>query len=123
MTDSVSHNKGINKELAELYDLDKPAGQLFCGSNTTLRFSGDMDKQVARIEADMKLEHVIKNLMVNLEMDTKNGSFAAQSLDMCLCLVSPEYSHKPWNFNKLYVNHLEQQEAELTLFCYKDQVA
>ena len=28
MTDSVSHNKHINKELAELYDLEKPAGQM-----------------------------------------------------------------------------------------------
>ena len=121
MTDSVSHNKGINKELAELYDLDKPAGQLFCGSHTTLGFSSSMDKQVGRIEADMKLELVIKNFMVDLETDSKNGSFAAQSLDMCLRLVSPEYSHKPWNYNKLYVNFLEQQEAELTLFCYKDQ--
>ena len=121
MTDSVSHNKGINKELADLYDIEKPAGQLFCGSHTTLGFSGNMDKQVARIEADMKLEHVIKNFMVDLEMDSKNGSFAAQALDMCLRLVSPEYSHKPWNYNKLYVNHLEQQQADITLFCYKDQ--
>ena len=121
MTDSVSHNKGISKELAVLYDLDKPAGQLFCGSHTTLGFSGNMDKQVARIEADMKLEHIIKNFMVDLEMDSKNGSFAAQSLDMCLRLVAPEYSHKPWNYNNLYVNHIEQQQVDLTLFCYKDQ--
>ena len=28
MTDSVSHTKHINKELAELYDLEKPAGQM-----------------------------------------------------------------------------------------------
>ena len=121
MTDSVSHNKGINTVLADLYDLEKPAGQLFCGSHTTLGFSGNMDKQVSRIEQDMKLELIIKNFMVDLEMDSKNGSFAAQALDMCLRLVSPEYSHKPWNYNKLYTNHLEQQEAELTLFCYKDQ--
>ena len=121
MTDSVSHNKGINTVLAELYDIEKPAGQLFCGSHTTLGFSGNMDKQVSRIEQDMKLEHIIKNFMVDLEMDSKNGSFAAQALDMCLRLVSPEYSHKPWNYNKLYINHLEQQEAVVTLFCYKDQ--
>ena len=38
--------------------------------------------------------------------------------------ISPFYQnmlHKPWNYNKLYINHLEQEQAELTLFCYKDQ--
>ena len=121
MTDSVSHNKGINKEMAELFDLDKVAGQLFCGSHTTLGFSAEMDKKVGRVEADMKLELVIKNFMVDIDCDSKNSSFASQALDMCLRLVAPEYSHKPWNYNKLYINHLEQQQAELTLFCYKDQ--
>ena len=121
MTDSVSHNKGINTVLADLYDLDQPAGQLFCGVHTCLGFSGDMDKTVGRIEADMKLELVVKNFMVDIDMDSKKSSFAGQALDMCLRLVAPEYSHKPWNYNHLYINHLHQEGADMTLFCYKDQ--
>ena len=121
MTDSVSHNKYINKELADLYDLEKPAGQLFCGVHTCLGFSGDMDTSVARIEADMKLEHIVKNFMVDIDMDSNKGSFAGRALDMCLRLVAPEYSHKPWNYNHLYINYLQQVEADMTLFCYKNQ--
>ena len=121
MTDSVSHNKGINTVLADLYDLDQPAGQLFCGVHTCLGFSGDMDKTVSRIEADMKLELVVKNFMVDIDMDSKKSSFAGQALDMCLRLVAPEYSNKPWNYNHLYINHLHQEGADMTLFCYKDQ--
>ena len=94
---------------------------MFCGVHTCLGFSGDMDKTVARIEADMKLEHVVKNFMVDIDMDSKQGSFAGRALDMCLRLIAPEYSHKPWNYNHLYINHLQQEEADMTLFCYKDQ--
>ena len=29
MTDSTEHNKGFAAQLAEMYDLEKPAGQIF----------------------------------------------------------------------------------------------
>ena len=47
--------QGIAKELQTLYDLDKPAGQLFCGSHTTLGFSSSHHKKVSIIESDMKI--------------------------------------------------------------------
>ena len=121
MTDSVGHNKGIAKELATLYDLDEPAGQIFCGSHTTLGFSNAMNKKVSVIETDMKVEQVLKNFMVGMELDSKNGSLAGQALDMCLKLVAPEYSHKMWNYYKQFTHYLEQKEVKVTLFAYKDQ--
>ena len=121
MTDSVAHNKGINLVLAAIYDLDEPAGQLYCGSHTTLGFSAAMNKVVSILERDMGIEKVVKNFMVDIDMETKNGSFAGQALDICLRLVAPEFSHKPWNYNGLFVNFLQQQGAENSLFCYKDQ--
>ena len=57
--------------------------------------SGALKKIVAVIESDMKMEQVIKKFMVDIEFESKNGSFAGQSLNMCLRLVAPEYSHKP----------------------------
>ena len=39
MTDSTEHNQGFSKLLAEMYSLETPAGQLFCGTHTTLGFS------------------------------------------------------------------------------------
>ena len=36
MTDATEHNKGFAELLAEIYSLEKPAGQLFRSSHTTL---------------------------------------------------------------------------------------
>ena len=121
MTDSVGHNKGINLELQSLYDLDKPAGQLFCGSHTTLGFSSVLNKKISQIETDMKVDQVISKFMVSMDLDSKNGSLAGQALDMCLKLVAPEYGHKSWNYNKEFINFLDQKNIKKTLFCYKDQ--
>ena len=121
MTDSVEHNKGFAQILAELYNLDKAAGQLFCGSHTTLGFSSAMNKIVSRIETEMKVDIVLSNFMVDMELDSKHGSLAGQALDMMLKLVAPEYSHKSWNYHRLYVNFLEQKKVENVLFSYKDQ--
>ena len=38
-TDSVDQNKGVNFILQEMFNLDKPPGQLFCGTHTCLGFS------------------------------------------------------------------------------------
>ena len=121
MTDSVGHNKGLAAVLADIYDLDQPAGQIFCGSHTTLGFSNALNKRVSAIEADMKVEQVLSKFMVGMELDSKNGSLAGQSIDMMLKLVAPEYSHKMWNYYKLFVSYLEQKGVPVTLFSYKDQ--
>ena len=121
MTDSVEHNKGIAKVLQELYNLDKAAGQLFCGSHTTLGFASALNKVVASIERDMKLENILAHFMVDIEADSKHGSFAGQSLDMMLKLVAPEYSHKQWNKYKDFTEFLRLNNVEMVLFSYKDQ--
>ena len=64
MGDSVQHNKGINKILQELYSLETPAGQLFCGSHTTLGFAAGINKVLRHLEAEMKIEQVLKGFMV-----------------------------------------------------------
>ena len=74
MTDSTSHNKGFAIVLAELYNLDEPAGQLFCGSHTTLGFSSAMNKVVKVIESDMKVENILSKFMVGMELESKHGS-------------------------------------------------
>ena len=121
MTDSTSHNKGFAALLAELYNLDEPAGQLFCGSHTTLGFSSAMNKVVKMIETDMKVETILSKFMVGMELESKHGSLAGQALDMMLKLVAPEYSHKQWNYYQLYTNFLEQKGVDMVLFSYKDQ--
>ena len=67
MTDSVEHNKGFAKVLADLYNLDTPAGQFFGGSHTTLGFSSAICKQISAIEKDMKLENITAHFMVDIQ--------------------------------------------------------
>ena len=84
MTDSVSHNKGVADVLQDLYDLDTKAGQIFCSTHTTMGFSNSMNKDVANIEGDMKVEQILQKFMVAMKLDSKHGSLAGQVLDMCL---------------------------------------
>ena len=119
-TDSVDHNKGVNFILQEMFDLDKPPGQLFCGTHTCLGFSNAQNKVVTEVESKMKLETVLSQFMVGMELDSKSGSLAGQALDMQLKLVAPEYKHKSWNYHGLYTHYLEQRNVELSLFSYKD---
>jgi hypothetical protein len=119
-TDSVDHNKGVNFILQEMFDLDKPPGQLFCGTHTCLGFSNCQNKMVMEVERKMKLETVLSQFMVGMELDSKSGSLAGQALDMQLKLVAPEYKHKSWNYHGLYTLYLEQRGVELSLFSYKD---
>ena len=120
ITDSVEHNKGVNQILADMYDLDKAPGQLFCGSHTVLGFSNAMNQVVMKVELKMGLDKVLAGFMVGLELDSKHGSMAGQSLDMMLRLVAPEYKHKSWNYYGTYIHYLQERGLDITLFSYKD---
>ena len=120
MTDSVEHDKGISPLLAELYDLDTQAGQIFCNTHTTLGFSSGMNKVMRNVESGMKMEEVVKSFMVDLDYDIKNSSISGQALDMMLRLVAPEYSHKPWNRYSQFMVYLKERGLDGHLFAYKD---
>ena len=121
MTDSTEHNKGFAELLKEMYNLDSCAGQLFCGTHTTLGFASGMNKQLALVERDMTLEAIFKNFLVDLDFDSKHGSVADQALDCILRLVAPEFQHKPWNYHKEFTTYLDVNGVENVLFAYKDQ--
>ena len=50
--------------LAEVYDLDKKAGQLFCSSHTNLGMSAAMNKFLRLLEAKMKMDELVQGFMV-----------------------------------------------------------
>ena len=120
LTDSTEHNKGVNVLIQELYELDKPAGQIFCGTHTTLGFSNAMNSTVLRVELKMGLDKLLSGFMCSMKLDTKNGSLAGQALDMMLRLVAPEFKHKSWNYFGSFTHYLEEWGIPLTLFSYKD---
>ena len=120
MTDATEHNKGLAEVLAEVYDLDKKAGQLFCSSHTTLGLASAINKFLRLLESEMKMDELVKGFMVDLDVDSKNGSVAGHSIDMCLRLVAPEFNAKPWNKNKQFLQFLEERGDHAVLFSYKD---
>ena len=120
MTDSTEHNKGFAQILAEMYSLEKPAGQLFCSSHTTLGLARAFNKVMRLVEGDMELEKQVQTFMVDLDVDSKNSSVAGQALDMCLKLVAPEYSEKMWNKYSEFMLFLEEKKVKPVLFAYKD---
>ena len=69
----------------------------------------------------MKLENILMNFLVDIEADSKHGSFAGQCLDMMLKLVAPEYSHKQWNKYRGVLEFLKVHEVNKVLFSYKDR--
>ena len=52
MTDITEHNKGFSQVLADIYSLEKPAGQLFCSSHTTLGLPRALNKVLGTVEVD-----------------------------------------------------------------------
>ena len=50
--------------LAEVYDLDKKAGQLFFSSHTTLGMLAVMNKILRLLEAEMKMDELVQGFMV-----------------------------------------------------------
>ena len=121
MTDSTEHNKGFAEIMKDVCNLDTAAGQLFCGTHTTLGFSSAVNEQLALVERDMTLEVIFQNFMVDLDFDSNHGSVAGQALDCILQLVAPEFQHKLWNYNKQFAMYLDTNGIENVLFAYKDQ--
>ena len=78
------------KLLAEMYDLDNPKGQIFCGVHKTLGFSVAMNKMLAIVERDMTLETILNNFMIDLDFDCKHGLMVGQACDVILQVVATE---------------------------------
>ena len=61
----------------------------------------------------MKMDELVQGFMVDLDVDSKNGSVAGHSIDMCLRLVAPEYNAKPWNKKKQFLQFLDESLVQL----------
>ena len=54
--------------------------------------------ELLRLELSMGLDELLSTFICSMELDSKNGSLAGQSLNMMLLLVCPEFKHKSWNY-------------------------
>ena len=82
--------------------------------------SAAINKFLRFLEGEMKMDELVQGFMVDLDVDSKNGSVAGHYVDMCLLLVAPEYNAKPWNKNKQFLQFLDERGAHAVLFSFKD---
>ena len=94
--------------------------EFFGGTHTTLGFSSAMSKRVAVIERDMKLKNILAHFMVDIKPESKHDCFAAQTVNMMLRFVAPEFSHKPWNYYKPF---LDSQKKKVEIFLNDTKVS
>ena len=80
--------------------------------------SAAINKFLRFLEGEMKMDELVQGFMVDLDVDSKNGSVAGHSIDMCLRLVAPEYNAKPWNKNKQFLQFLDERGAHEVLFSF-----
>ena len=85
LTDSVSHNKFLSKEIPKLFDMDFQTGQIFCTTHTNLGFARSMNSSIALIETQIGVNNILGGFMVQIEQNSKNGSLAWQFVD---CITS-----------------------------------
>ena len=72
--------------------------------------SAAINKFLRFLEGEMKMDELVQGFMVDLDVDSKNGSVAGHSIDMRLRLVAPEYNAKPWNRTSSSYNSLMRGE-------------
>ena len=120
MTDSVSHNKKIAQDLAEKYEREDPAGQVFCNSHTSLGISRAINSGLNELEVEMGVENIFKSVLVEVTYEKKHGSIVAQSVYALLALIDAEHSAKTWNYHNDFVIWLKQHDIEPHFFRYRD---
>ena len=120
MTDATAHNKGVSKILAETFNREYPAGQIFCDSHTVLGFDRCMVKVINSVEETMGMQNIFNSFMVYVEIDQQKDTVAISTVSWTLSLFGPDKSSKPWNYYKDFSTFINRDERHVHLFSLKD---
>ena len=120
MTDSVKHNKKLSANLAEKYEREVPAGQVFCTAHTASGFINSLNTSIAKIEQEMGMDNLFRSVLVNVVYEKKHGSVTAQCIYSLLALIDSEHSDMVWNYHSGFMLHLRENSIKSHLFPYKD---
>ena len=120
MTDSTAHNKGISKILANTFDRENEAGQIFCDSHTVLGFDRGISKVLNRIEEKMGMTNIFNSFLLDVDIDQRKDTVAMSTVSWTLSLFGPDNINKPWNYYKDFRIYLEQKEKSIHLFLLKE---
>ena len=121
MTDSVGHNKKISEDVAELFNLDTIAGQIFCSTHTNLGFCKTLNDAIHQIEEKHGINTFISSFLVDMEYESKNGSVFGQFVDQICRLCGLELSYKPWCIGPGLKRFCNENHVQYEMFLYKDE--
>ena len=70
--------KGLEENVAKLFNLDTKVDQLFCLTHTNL---GSMNEFIRAIEMKIGVESILESFLVTIDKKSRNGCLAGQYVD------------------------------------------
>ena len=95
MTDSVSHNKGIEELVAETLEVDHLPSHLLCNVHPSLMFVRETLKLFVEIDSTLTPEKIYAGFAITIT--DQQISVFQNCVDCTLRLVSRDFNHKAWN--------------------------
>ena len=95
MTDSVSHNKGVEELVAKALELDHMPSHLLCNVHPSLMFVREMMKLCVKIDTTLTPDKIYAGFAITIT--DQQISVFQNCVDCTLRLVSRDFNHKAWN--------------------------
>lgn len=95
MTDSVSHNKEVEKMVADTLETDHIPAHLLCNVHPSLGFTREILTLFVEIDTTLTPDKIYAGFAITIT-DTQISVFQ-NCVDCTLRLVSRDYNHKAWN--------------------------
>ena len=112
MTDSVSHNLGVEDIVSEELEVDHLPDHLLCQVHPSLMFSRVLTKLWREVDTTIGPQKIFAGFC--LTINTDQVSVTENWVDCLLRLVSHDFDHKQWNKAEqfdLYI-HPKQNKAK-----------
>ena len=95
MTDSVSHNKGVEEIVAEALEVDHIPSHLLCNVHPSLMFVRVALKLFVEIDSTLTPEKIYAGFAITVT--DQQISVFQNCVDCTLRLISRDFNHKAWN--------------------------
>ena len=95
MTDSVSHNKGVEELVAIALEVDHLPSHLLCNVHPSLMFVRETLKLCVEIDSTLTPEKIYAGFSITIT--DQQISVFQNCVDCTLRLVSRDFNHKAWN--------------------------
>ena len=111
MTDSVSHNKGVEELVAEALDVDHLPAHLLCNVHPSLMFVRETLKLFVEIDTTLTPEKIYAGFAITIT--DQQISVFQNAMDCTLCLVSRDFNHKAWNKSEEFELFLAPEKIQI----------